>query len=260
MSPVALMGIGLVLVAVMMAATWVVAVRMDNFGIVDVAWTAAVGLLAVAYPLWTDTPPTRAAVVAVTGGVWSVRLATYLYRRVMSLHPAEDARYQDLRRQWRGHVTWRMFWFFQAQALAAAFFSLPFALTLGNQAPRLTAVEWAGVVVWSIGLLGESLADWQLASFKAHPANQGAICRQGLWRVSRHPNYFFEWIIWCGFALIAAAAPWGILAAFAPAAMLWLLLRVTGIPALEAAAVARRGQAYRDYQRTTSAFVPWFPS
>jgi steroid 5-alpha reductase family enzyme len=112
--------------------------------------------------------------------------------------------------------------------------------------------------VFLAGLIGESAADWQLARFKATPGHAGRICQAGVWNYSRHPNYFFEWLVWCGFALVALAAPWGWLGLLSPALMLYTLLRVTGIPATEAAALARRGDAYREYQRTTSAFVPWF--
>lgn len=255
-----LLATGLGTCVVLMAAVWWVAGRLDNYGVVDVAWTAEVGLLAVLYAVLAEAPPARAWLVAITGAVWSLRLGVYLFRRVMALHPVEDTRYQDLRKAWSPRVHARMFGFFQIQALAAAFFSLPFALTLGNPSGDLDGVELAGASLWVVGVMGESFADWQLAAFKADPATRGQICRRGLWGWSRHPNYFFEWVVWCGFALMALPAPHGWLALACPVGMLWLLLRVTGIPALEAAALSRRGDAYREYQRTTSAFVPWFPS
>lgn len=256
---VTLLVIGFVIAALGMAIAWIVAVRIDNFGIVDIAWAGAIGVLAVVYVAITPDMPARAWLVLVTAGVWSLRLSTYLYRRIMRHHPTEDSRYQDLRRNWGPALRGRMFWFFQAQGLAAVFFSLPFALILQNDALSLHGLDIAGAALWTIGMAGESAADWQLAAFKANPRNRGRICNVGLWRYSRHPNYFFEWIIWCGFAVMALAAPLGWMALMCPMVMLWLLLRVTGIPATEAAAVARRGDAYRDYQRTTSAFVPWFP-
>jgi steroid 5-alpha reductase family enzyme len=233
---------------------------MDNYGIVDIAWTASLMVLAGLYALLVDGNHARTLLVLGVAVGWSARLTIYLYRRVMRLHPTEDTRYQDLRRSWGGRLRGRMFWFFQAQAVASVFFSLPFLLVLGNPAPYIHLLEWIGLLLWTVGMAGESTADWQLARFKANPAHRGRICNTGLWRYSRHPNYFFEWIIWCGFATMALPAPWGAVALACPCVMLWLLLRVTGIPATEAAAVARRGDAYRDYQRTTSAFVPWIPS
>ena len=113
--------------------------------------------------------------------------------------------------------------------------------------------------MWVLAVAGESLADWQLAQFKRNPASRGRTCRAGLWRYSRHPNYFFEWLVWVAFALFAVSSPLGFLALACPAAMLYLLLQVTGIPATEAQAVLSRGDDYRNYQATTSMFVPWFP-
>lgn len=251
--------LGLVCSAAGMLVVWLIAIRMDNYGIVDIAWSASFALLVVAYAAVSHPVPARAVLIVLMVSAWSLRLAGYLYRRIMSHHPVEDARYQDLRRSWGPALRRRMFWFFQAQGLAAAFLSLPFALALVNPLPTIGAIEWAGVIVWAIGLLGESTADRQLARFKADPAHKGRVCNVGLWRYSRHPNYFFEWVIWVGYALVAWPAPFGVLAVACPAVMLYLLLGVTGIPATEAAAVARRGEAYREYQRTTSAFVPWFP-
>ncbi|HEX3730690.1 MAG TPA: DUF1295 domain-containing protein [Opitutaceae bacterium] len=108
-------------------------------------------------------------------------------------------------------------------------------------------------------LFGEGLADSQLSAFKADPAHRGQVCRAGLWRFSRHPNYFFEWTVWVGYFVLACGSPGGWIGVISPAAMLWLLLRVTGIPMAEQQSLRSKGEAYRQYQRTTSAFVPWFP-
>jgi steroid 5-alpha reductase family enzyme len=117
--------------------------------------------------------------------------------------------------------------------------------------------ELAGLALWAVALAGESVADAQLARFKRDPANRGQVCRTGLWGRSRHPNYFFEWLLWCAFALMATGTPWGWVSWSAPALMLYFLLRVTGIPLTEKQAVASKGDAYRTYQREVSAFVPW---
>ena len=116
-----------------------------------------------------------------------------------------------------------------------------------------------GAVLWLLAVSGEALADAQLAAFQRDPANRGQVCDTGLWRTSRHPNYFFEWLTWVAYALFALASPWGWLGLIGPACILWLLLRVTGLPTTEAQSLRSRGDAYRRYQARTSAFVPWFP-
>ena len=132
---------------------------------------------------------------------------------------------------------------------------------LANVDPRLHVglAEWLGCALWLVALGGETLADRQLAAFKDDPANRGKVCDSGLWRYSRHPNYFFEWLVWVSFFLFALPSPWGWTTIFAPALMLFFLLRVTGIPYTEQQSLRSKGDAYRAYQRVTSPFIPWFP-
>jgi steroid 5-alpha reductase family enzyme len=137
--------------------------------------------------------------------------------------------------------------------------STPFLLAALNPRPRLSPFEYAGAALWLVAWMGEIAADWQLHRFKANPANRGVTCRAGLWRYSRHPNYFFEWLIWVAFAVFAMGSPYGYVSLFAPLLMLYFLFRVTGIPATEAQALRSKGDDYRRYQTSTSAFVPWFP-
>ncbi len=138
------------------------------------------------------------------------------------------------------------------------FFSLPFALIALDPSSGLDVVAWIGITLWAIGNVGTIVADSQLARWPADPATRGRTARDGLWSWSRHPNYFFEWVNWCGIALVATTAPWGWIAWAVPAALLLLLFRVTGIPATEAQALRSRPD-YAEYQRTTSAFVPLPP-
>jgi steroid 5-alpha reductase family enzyme len=190
--------------------------------------------------------------------LWGLRLAVYLLNERIIGHP-EEGRYQKLRRKWRTGFAWKFLIFFEFQALLCLLLSSPFFLAATNPAPAFHWIEMVGALTWCVGILGESLADRQLAAFKSNSANRGRTCRAGLWRYSRHPNYFFEWIIWMGFALMALPADFGWIGLISPALILFFVLRVTGIPATEDQAVRTRGDDYREYQRTTSAFIPWFP-
>lgn len=241
------------------AAVYLVARRIDNYGIVDIAWSYAFGLLAVFYALAAAGWPMRRALIAALALVWSLRLGTHLYVRVMGHHPVEDGRYLALRSRWAANFDWEMFKFFQMQAVSVVLLGAAFLVTSLNPAPRLHALEIAGALLWLLALTGEAVADRQLAAFKRDPANRGRVCDRGLWRYSRHPNYFFEWLVWVAFFVFALGSPWGWVAVIGPASILWLLLRVTGIPMNEEQNLRSRGDAYRRYQQTTSAFVPWFP-
>jgi steroid 5-alpha reductase family enzyme len=241
------------------AALYLVARRIDNYGIVDIAWSYAFGVLAAGYALFGAGWPLRRAFIAALAVVWSTRLGTHLAVRVLGHHPVEDGRYVQLRRDWAANFTAKMFGFFQMQAVSVVLLGVGFLVVCANPAPALHPLEWTGAALWLVALSGEALADAQLAAFKRLPGNRGRVCDAGLWRYSRHPNYFFEWLVWAAFAVFALGSPWGAFALVGPASILWLLLRVTGIPMTEEQSLRSRGDAYRRYQQTTSAFVPWFP-
>jgi steroid 5-alpha reductase family enzyme len=244
--------------SVVMAALWAWHLRTGNAGVVDAGWAASLAGMAVAYGVLGDGWPVRRWLVAGMMAAWGLRLTRYLWRDRVWRRP-EDARYADLRRTWRTALPARFFAFFQVQALLAAALSLPVALAAVDPAPGVRWTEWIALALWIASLAGETIADRQLEQFKAGATQRGRVCRTGLWRYSRHPNYFFEWLVWVAYALAATASPWGALAWACPAVMLFLLFRITGIPATEAQALRSRGDAYRDYQRTTSVFVPWPP-
>jgi steroid 5-alpha reductase family enzyme len=136
---------------------------------------------------------------------------------------------------------------------------LPLLVVALNTDPQWHALEIIGAVIFLVALVGESSADAELAAFKSKHANQGAVCDVGLWRYSRHPNYFFEWLIWIGYALFALASPYGWIALGSPILMLHFLINVTGLKVTEAQALRSKGERYRLYQARTSAFIPWFP-
>lgn len=253
-----MIGSAWVVASVLMLGLWLWHLRLHNAAVVDVGWAAALGLAALVHATFGSGQPVRRWTAAAMMMIWGIRLAVYLLTTRVFGH-GEDARYASLR-QARGAAANRwFFWFFQAQALLAALLSWPIAVAASDPAPRIAVTVWMGAALWIVAVAGESIADRQLAAFKASPANRGRTCRSGLWRYSRHPNYFFEWLVWVAFALVAAASPGGWLAWACPAVMLFFLFRVTGIPATEAQALRSRGDEYRDYQRTTSAFVPWPP-
>lgn len=241
------------------AALYLVARRIDNYGIVDIAWSYAFGALALGYALLGPGWPIRRALIATLALVWSARLGTHLAIRVIGHHPVEDGRYVQLRRDWADNFAAKMFGFFQMQAVSVVLLAAAFLVACLNPAPALHPLELAGAALWLLAISGEALADAQLAAFKRAASNKGKVCDIGLWRYSRHPNYFFEWLIWVAYFVFALASPWGWVAIIGPASILYLLLRVTGIPMTEEQSLRSRGDAYRRYQQTTSAFVPWFP-
>ncbi len=252
-----LLAIGTAVTTTMMFLVWLLHLKLRNASVVDVAWAAGIGVLAVLYALIGQGFWLRRAIVGVMGGLWSVRLAGYLARRVVG--EPEDARYQAIRARWGGNTKLKFLFFFLFQGVLDAVLAVPFLLASRNAAPELGAFEYAGVAVWLIALVGESVADAQLRAFRANPANRGGVCDAGLWRYSRHPNYFFEWLVWCAVALFAFGSPWGWVSVACPAMMLYFLLKVTGIPATESHMLRSRGEKFAAYQRRTSAFVPWWP-
>ena len=246
--------LGLALAATGMAVLWVVQVRTQDASLVDVAWAIGIACLATMYALLADGDVAHRLLAATLATIWGWRLGLYLFfNRVRG--KSEDGRYQALRTKWASRANRNFFLFFQFQAIFVVFFSMPYLLITLDPSEGIGALEWIGVATWAIGNAGTIVADRQLSSWRSNPANHGRTARRGLWAWSRHPNYFFEWVTWCGVAAVATAAPWGWVAWIVPAGLLFLLFRVTGIPATEAQALRSRSD-YADYQRTTSVFVP----
>jgi steroid 5-alpha reductase family enzyme len=251
--------LGLLSLWLLMAATmgvgWQWQRRHTNAGVVDVLWAAGLGAGAIILAIVGNGAGAPRALLAILGAAWSARLAAHLWVRVR--RDGEDGRYRHLRSLW-GDRQWRWLAFFQLQALLMPVFALPFAAVAVN--PR-SAPAWlaAAVTIWGVGVAGEALADAQLSRFRADPANRGRTCRDGFWRYSRHPNYFFEWLHWFAYVALAAGSPlWG-LAWLGPLGM-WVFLRfLSGVPWTEAQALRSRGEDYRDYQRCTPMLFPWFP-
>jgi steroid 5-alpha reductase family enzyme len=245
-------------IAVIMTVLWWIQILRRDASHVDVGWAAGLGLLAIWFAVAADGWGPRRLAIALVVGLWSFRLAYHLLTdRIIGKE--EDGRYQTLRAKWADRANSRFFYFFQAQGLLDVILASPFLVICFNTQDSFHPVEWVGLALFVVAIGGETAADRQLARFKQKPDSKGKTCREGLWRYSRHPNYFFEWLIWCSYALVALAAPYGWLGLLSPIFMLLLILKVTGIPPTEQQALQSRGDDYRRYQQTTSAFVPWFP-
>jgi steroid 5-alpha reductase family enzyme len=242
--------------SVAMLFGWLLQLRTRNAGIVDAIWAACMGASALFYATVGSGSLIARLGVAMLGGAWGFRLSWHILARLLG--ESEDGRYRYLREHWRDHQG-KFFVFFQAQALLTALLSLPFYAVAQNHKEGMTRWCVIGIVIWLVSVFGETIADLQLSRFRRDPANRGKTCRVGLWRYSRHPNYFFEWLHWFTYVFLAIGTPWPIwaLSLLGPVLMLVSLYWITGIPFVEAQALRTRGDDYREYQRTTSAFVPW---
>jgi len=261
-----LVALGAIVVAlsVIMAGAWLVQQRTGNSGWVDTIWTfglGVTGLVTALFPLGGEGLSARQMVTAAFILCWSLRLGLHIARRSKGI--TDDPRYAEMARGWAADAPRRMFWLLQKQAWVTIPLALAVFLAAHNPAPGLRLQDAAAVIVLIVALGGEALADRQLRQFAGDLANKGKVCDVGLWTWSRHPNYFFEWFGWLGYPLLAidptGGYNWGSLALFAPACMYWLLVYVSGIPPLEQHMLRSRGEAFRAYQRRTSAFFPLPP-
>ncbi|TQD45598.1 DUF1295 domain-containing protein [Marilutibacter aestuarii] len=239
-----------------MAVAWTWQRRHANTGIVDVVWAGGVGASAVVLAALGTGALLPRVLLAMLGGLWGFRLARHLWQRVRD--EDEDGRYAYLRRHWNGHQG-LFFLFFQAQALLVVLFALPFLAVAANPADGFGVWTVAAIATWGLAVAGEAVADRQLARFRADPGNRGRVCRSGLWRYSRHPNYFFEWLHWFAYVCLAVGSPVAWLAWAGPLVMYAFLRWISGIPFTEAQALRSRGEDYRRYQQTTPMLFPWFP-
>jgi steroid 5-alpha reductase family enzyme len=244
-----------VLAALMMSLGWLWQRSRANAGIVDVLWAGGTGAGAVLSAMLGDGAAWPRVILALLGGLWGVRLAAHLWRRVR--REPEDGRYRNLRVHWNGSQ-FKFFLFFQFQALLIVLFSLPFHAVARNT-NGFSGWMLMGISIWLVSVIGEAIADRQLARFRGERANHGRVCRDGLWRYSRHPNYFFEWLHWFAYVCLALGSPVAWLAWAGPAVMYVFLRWVSGIPYTEAQALRSRGDEYRAYQRSTSMLIPCFP-
>jgi len=247
--------VNLVVTGVLVFLVWLVSVKLADVSIVDIFW--GFGFVVIAWLTFLATannsPATgRRLLLAVLTTIWGLRLTLHLARR--KIGEPEDHRYQAMR-----HSIGPRFWLislgvvFGLQGLIMNIVALPIMAGPFEQAP-LGVPAVVGVVLWAIGLTFEALGDWQLARFKADPGNRGKVLDQGLWRYTRHPNYFGDFLVWWGLYLVAVGGQfwWTVIG---PVLMSVLLMRVSGVTLLERSLQASK-PAYAEYQRRTSAFFP----
>jgi steroid 5-alpha reductase family enzyme len=237
---------------------WWVSTRIDDVSIVDVYWGPGFAVLAAtALVTGAGTDPRRFLVVTLVA-MWGFRLGGYLYSRKRG--QGEDFRYAAMRRRAAGdfRVT-SLGTVFLLQACLMWVVSLPVQWVVTTpSSPDLGVFDFLGLALWAIGLAFESIGDLQLVTFRADPSSAGKVLDTGLWRYTRHPNYFGDACVWWGFYAFALATEHGWWTIIGPAVMTGLLMRVSGVPMLERGLLKRRPD-YADYVARTSAFVPWPP-
>lgn len=253
-----LMSVGLLISCSIMVAVWSYAKKINNAGIVDVAWCAGFTVLAIYYAVAAKGDSLYRVISCIMTTIWSLRLSIHLFDRVKKLHPKEDGRYAALRKEWGTAAQRNLFIFFQIQAISMAVLSAPMLAACQTTTNELSASAMLGIFTWLIAVCGESLADQQLKNFTCNPDNKGKTCDKGLWGYSRHPNYFFEWLTWIAYFIFSLSSPLGVYTIFVPLLMLHFLLNVTGVKLTEEHALKSRGDEYRRYQERTSPFIPWF--
>jgi len=241
---------------------WLWYKRTGNAAWIDTAWGGLIGIGALIHALCARASTLESWGLSLLMMAWSIRLTFHLFHRVA--HEPEDGRYTALRQAWTARhgadkIPGRFLGFYLMQALLATALALPAGLVAFDPFAHWGLCQELSIVLGVVSLLGAYLSDAQLARFREQASNRGRTCRDGIWRYSRHPNYFFEILLWVSFALYASSSPGGAWAWLAPASITFFLVKVTGIPLTEAQSLRSRGDDYRRYIQTTSALVPWFP-
>jgi steroid 5-alpha reductase family enzyme len=258
MSFLTVYGITALIILGLMILLWLVSLWLKDASIVDIFW--GTGFVITAWVYFTLTPDGLAArkwLAAVIATIWGLRLSIHILLR--NAGKGEDFRYQKWREEAGSDWWWRSFFkVFLLQGILMWIISAPLLAAQISATPdRLIWLDFVGFGVWLIGFYFEAIGDWQLAGFKADPVNKGKLLNTGLWRYTRHPNYFGDAAQWWGFYLIAIAAG-GWWTFFSPILMTFLLQRVSGVAMLEKT-LKNTKPGYKEYVENTNAFFPWFP-
>ncbi len=251
-----LAGISWVACSLIMILVWIWACKIRNAGVVDIFWAFNFTVICAICWFLAGGAEHRKLIICGLTGLWSLRLGFYLLGRVGSHLAEEEGRYKQLRIDWVPNPDMKFFFFFQMQALSNVFLAIPVFLLSANTSASLTNIEIAGTALFFLAILGEGLSDWQLAQFKKDKSNKGKVCQSGFWNYSRHPNYFFQLMIWVSVFVLSLSTPYGWISVICPLSIGFLIFKVTGIPMTEEQALRSKGEAYREYQRTTSSFIP----
>ena len=244
-------------IVALMLVTWLVSLARKDASIVDIVW--GLGFVAVASAVFatTDGNHTRRILLVAMTMIWGLRLATHLFLR--NRGKGEDHRYQAMRRRYgERFAVVSLYLVFGLQGVLMWIVSLPVQLGQTREAPDVGVIAGVGIAVWAFGMYFEAVGDWQLARFKRDPANAGKVMDRGLWRYTRHPNYFGDACVWWGIALVAAETGIGAIGLAGALVMTILLRRVSGVTLLERSLVKRR-PGYEDYVARTSPFLPRRP-
>ena len=237
---------------------YLVAQKVGLMAIVDTIWTAGLGLSALCYHTVAGLDSVRSWLVLSVILLWSFRLSFHLFKdRVLAGH--EDPRYKALAEHWGGRSSRNFYFLFLVQIVFIALFLHPISIAMQSPVSGWMWTDTLAIMIAVVAMVGEGIADHQLATFRSHPENKGGVCTEGLWRYSRHPNYFFEWLHWFAYVAFALGDSSVWLTLIGPIAMYVFLRFLTGVPYAERSSLKSRGEAYRNYQSTTNAFFPWIP-
>jgi steroid 5-alpha reductase family enzyme len=239
--------------ALIMLLMWILQYRSKNAGIVDVAWSFLTPLVGVWLILADDVANgLRQYIIIILALIWGFRLGSYLFYRVTN--EIEDGRYRYMRESSGKYAQPVMFIFFQVQATWTLLFALPFWAASQNAEPGIVLLDAIGITVWILAIAGEWISDRQLAKFKAKTNDRSKVCNVGLWKYSRHPNYFFEWLHWWAYVCLGYGSDVWWLTWTGLIVMYVFITRITGVPYTEQQSLRSKGDAYREYQATTSMF------
>ncbi len=252
----ALIGLGTILTV--LTFVWIISVRLQDASVADTCWGLGFVLLAWLYCVLSPALTPRSWLVTALTTLWGTRLSAHIFRR--NHGKGEDPRYQAMRASHGPAFWWRsLFTVFWLQGAILWFVALPVLVAVRAARPAgLTAVDALGVLVFAVGFGFEVVGDYQLERFRAVASNRGRVLDRGLWRYTRHPNYFGDAMMWWGMYAIAASTPYGWLTVLSPSLMTLLLMRVSGVTLLEDGLKASK-PGYRAYIARTPAFFPWFP-
>lgn len=252
-----LMGTSLIIVLAWMLILWFIYFFVGQIRLIEWGWAIGFIIVALICFVFGEGYLGRRLLLLTVVSIWSLRLTIYLANRY--LPNQDEPRYTALIQQFKhGSPSFKVLNLFIIQAVIVVVFSLPFYLISQDTLPFFTTVEMFGLLIWGVGLVGQTVADHQLATFKKSTFQKEMVCEEGLWNYSRHPNYFFNWIVWIGLSLMAFSAPLGGIGLLSPFLVLILFFKLFGIPQIEKQAVEKQGEAYKHYQATTSIFIPWF--